>query len=100
VAGAGGVVGVAIGIGFGLHARTLSSDLSKKGAVYDPAQIDAGHRANTIAIVGMAGGTALVAAGAALYWWGYTQGRSAERVSLAPIVSNGLAGLVVAGTWR
>lgn len=98
--GAGGVVGVVIGIGFGLHAHTLSNDLSKPHAMYDPSKIDAGHRANAIAIVGMAGGTALAAAGAALYWWGYTHGPSAERVSLSPIVSDGLAGLVVAGTWR
>jgi tetratricopeptide (TPR) repeat protein len=98
--GAGGVIGVAIGIGFGLHARSLSSDLSKPRAMYDPSKIDAGHRANTIAIVGMAGGTALAAAGAALYWWGNTHGRSTEQVSLAPILSDQLAGLVVAGTWR
>ena len=98
--GAGGVVGVAIGIGFGIHARTLSNDLSKPRAMYDPSKIDAGHRANTIAIVGMAGGAALAAAGAALYWWGYTHGQSTERVSLAPIMSDQLAGLAVAGTWR
>jgi tetratricopeptide (TPR) repeat protein len=98
--GAGGVVGVVIGIGFGVHARTLSNDLSKPRAMYDPSKIDAGHRANTIAIVGMAGGTALAAAGAALYWWGYAQGRSTERVSLTPILSDQLAGLSVAGTWR
>jgi hypothetical protein len=41
-----------------------------------------------------------VAAGAALYWWGYTHGRSTERVSLAPIVSDRLAGMVVTATWR
>jgi tetratricopeptide (TPR) repeat protein len=98
--GATGVVGVVIGIGFGLHARTLSNDLSKPRAMYEPSKIDAGHRSNTIAIVGMAGGTALAAAGAALYWWGYTHGRSTERVSLAPIMSDRLAGLVIAGTWR
>lgn len=98
--GTGGVAGVVIGIGFGIHAHTLSSDLSKPHAMYDPSKIDAGHRANTIAIVGMAGGTALAAAGAALYWWGYTQGRSTERVSLSPILSDQLAGLVVSGTWR
>lgn len=97
-AGAGGVVGVVIGIGFGLHARTLSNDLSKPRAMYDPSKIDAGHRANTIAIVGMAGGTALAATGAALYWWGSTQGRSTEQVSLAPVMSDRLAGLVIAGT--
>jgi tetratricopeptide (TPR) repeat protein len=98
--GAGGVAGVLFGVGFGLHARSLSDELSKMDAVYDPSKVDAGNRANTIAIVGLAGGTALVAAGAALYWWGYTQGQSMERVSLAPIVSDRLAGLVIAGTWR
>jgi hypothetical protein len=68
--------------------------------VFDPDTDAAGHRANTIAYVGSIGGTVLVAAGAALYWWGYTEGRSAERVSVAPVVSDRLAGLVVAGTWR
>ncbi|HEX8111533.1 MAG TPA: hypothetical protein VF516_27570, partial [Kofleriaceae bacterium] len=98
--GAGGVVGVAIGIAFGLHARTLSNELSNTGVMYDPSKVDAGQRANTIAIAGMAGGTALVATGAALYWWGYMQGRSTERVSLAPILSERLTGLAIAGTWR
>jgi tetratricopeptide (TPR) repeat protein len=97
--GAGGVAGFLVGAGFGLHARSLSSELSKQGATYDPSKVDAGNRANTIAIVGMAGGAALVAVGAALYWWGYTQGQSMERVSLAPVVSDRVAGLVIAGTW-
>ena len=81
-------------------AEKSDDELSKTLAFYDPSKVDAGQRANTIAIVGMAGGTVLVAAGAALYWWGYTQSRLTERISLAPIVSNQLAGLVVAGTWR
>ena len=98
--GAAGFAGVVVGIGFGLHARSLADELSRPMAVYDPSKVDAGHRANAIAIVGMAGGTALVAAGAALYWWGYTQGQSTERISLAPLMSDRAAGLVVAGTWR
>jgi len=99
--GAGGVVGVAIGIGFAIHSRTLNDQVSNKpGMKFDPDTDAAGHRANTIAYVGTIGGTVLVAAGAALYWWAYTQGRSAERVSIAPVVSDRLAGLVVAGTWR
>jgi tetratricopeptide (TPR) repeat protein len=96
---AGGGVALAIGAGFGLHARTLSNELSKPHATYTTSKVDAGHRANTIAIVGMAGGTALVAAGAALYGWGYAHGRSTERVSLAPIASDRLAGMAVTGTW-
>ena len=99
--GAGGLVGVVVGIGFAVHSRTLNDRVSNKpGMKFDPDTDAAGHRANTIAYVGTIGGTALVAAGAALYWWGYTQDRSAERVSIAPMVSDRIAGLVVAGTWR
>ena len=96
--GAGGAVGLIIGTGFGLHARSLSNDLSKPGAPYDPSKVSSGQHANTIAIVGLAGGGALVAAGAALYWWGYTHGRPAEKLSLVPVVSGGGAGLVLSGT--
>jgi tetratricopeptide (TPR) repeat protein len=95
--GAGGAVALAIGIGFGLHARSLSDDLSRDGAVYDPARVRAGDRTNAIAIVGMAGGSALIAAGAALYWWGYTQSRADERVSLAPMLSQHTVGLGLSG---
>jgi tetratricopeptide (TPR) repeat protein len=99
--GAGGIAGVAIGIGFAVHSRTLNDRVSNKpGMMFDKATDDAGHLANTMAYVGVIGGTALVATGAALYWWGYTQGRSAERVSIAPVVSDRLAGLVITGTWR
>jgi len=96
-AGAGGVAALAIGIGFGLHARTLADEVSRDGSVYDPSKVRAGERANTIAIVGIAGGSVLIAAGAALYWWGYTQSRSTERVSLVPMVSHDTAGLVLSG---
>jgi tetratricopeptide (TPR) repeat protein len=99
--GAGGIASVAIGIGFAIHSRTLNDRVSNKpGMVFDPNTDSAGQRANTIAYVGTIGGTVLVATGAALYWWGYTQGRSAEGVSIAPLVSDRLAGLVVTGTWR
>src|SRR5512140_3111041 len=47
-AGGAGVVALGLGVGFGLHARSLSSDLSKPGATYDPAKVDSGERANTI----------------------------------------------------
>jgi hypothetical protein len=95
--GAGGVAAVAIGIGFGLHARSLSDDLSRDGAVYDPDKMRAGERANAIAIAGMAGGAALIVTGAALYWWGHTQDRAHVRVSLAPLVGERTAGVMVLG---
>jgi tetratricopeptide (TPR) repeat protein len=98
-AGAGGVAVLALGIGFGVHARSLSNDLSRRDAVYDPEKIRAGERADTIAIAGVTGGVALIATGAALYWWGSKQGRARERVSVAPFVLDRTAGLVVSGAW-
>jgi hypothetical protein len=37
---------------------------------------------------------------AAMYWLGHAQGRSTEQVSIAPVVSDRLSGLAIAGTWR
>lgn len=96
--GAGGAAALIVGTGFGLHARSLSSELSKPGATYDPSKVSSGRHANTIAIVGLAGGTALIAAGAAMYWWGYTHDRPAEKLALAPLVSGEVTGLVLSGT--
>ena len=93
--GAAGGVSLVIGIGFAVHGQSLSAEVEKQ---YDPAKVDAGHRANTVAAVGLAGGTLLVAGGAALYWWGYQQGRGAERLAIAPLVSDRVAGLVLSGS--
>lgn len=98
VSGAVGVIGLGVGTGFALHARSLSSELSRSGAQYDPEKVHAGQRADTIAIVGFAAGGALVVAGAALYWWG-RQDHSVERVGVAPVVSSQSAGLAVFGAW-
>ena len=97
-AGAAGVVGLGLGIGFGLHARSLSSELSRPGAQYSQSKYDAGQRANTIAITGLVGGAVLVAAGAAVYWWGHVEGEHADRVTLAPLLSDHFAGLAAVGT--
>jgi hypothetical protein len=97
--GAGGVVGVVIGIGFAVHSSTLNRRASAE-MTFDRGTDSAGHTANAIAYVGTIGGAALVAAGAAMYWWGHAQGRSAEQVSIAPVVADRLAGLAIAGTWR
>jgi len=96
--GAGGAVVLAVGAGYGLHARSLASELSRPGAVYDPAKVRAGQHANTIAITAMISGPVLIAAGAAMYWWGYTHDRRAEKLALAPMVSDQVVGLVVLGT--
>jgi len=93
--GAAGAVSLVVGVGFAIHGRSLSSEVEKH---YDPAKVDAGNRANTVAAIGLVGGTVLVAGGAALYWWGYRQGRGAERLTIAPLVTDRLAGLVVSGS--
>jgi hypothetical protein len=90
---------VVLGIGFAVHSSTLNRRAMAE-ARYDPGTNSAGHTANAIAYVGTIGGAALVAAGAAMYWLGYTQGQSAERMSIAPVVSDRLAGLAIAGTWQ
>lgn len=96
-AGALGAVSLAAGIGFALHARALVDELSRPGATYDAAKIDAGNTANRIALVGFVTGGALVAVGVTLYWRGAAEGKRGKRVTLAPIVSDRFAGLVVSG---
>ena len=95
--GAVGVVGVGVGIVFGLKARSLADDLSAPGAMFDPKKVDDGKSANRTAIIGLVGGTALVAVGVTLYWRGTVAKSSAEHVTLAPMVSDQVAGLAISG---
>jgi tetratricopeptide (TPR) repeat protein len=96
--GAVGVGALLVGAGFGFHADSLASELSKPGAMYDTDKVDAGEQANTVAILGLVGGAALVATGAALYWWGYREGSGKEVVTIAPMMADHMAGLVVSGS--
>jgi hypothetical protein len=93
-------VSLGLGIGFGLHARSLSNELSQPGATYSNDKVHSGETANKVAITGLVGGAVLVATGATLYWLGYSQGKHQERVTLAPMVSDQVAGFVVVGTLR
>jgi tetratricopeptide (TPR) repeat protein len=95
--GVTGVAALAVGVGFAIHGRSLSSELSRTGAVYDQDKVDAGNRANSIAAAGAIGGAVLIAAGATLYWWGHTKDQRVERVSIAPALSDRMAGFVVSG---
>lgn len=97
VIGVGGVVALGDSIRWAIRSKTLNDDVEQQ---FSPSKNAAGPHANTVAYEALAIGSALVVAGAGVYWWGYTQGRSAERVSLAPVVSDQSVGLVVAGTWR
>jgi hypothetical protein len=95
--GAIGVASLVVGVGFGVHARSLAGELSRPGATYDPGKVDAGQSANRVAIIGLVGGTLALAVGATLYWRGHARGKDAARVTVTPMVSDQLAGLVVGG---
>lgn len=98
-AGGVGVVALGVGIAFGIHARSLADELSQAGAMYDPKKVDRGHTANSIAITGIAAGSALVVAGALIYWRGLANRHTKEQISFAPVVGTDRIGLGVAGVW-
>ncbi|HSR97077.1 MAG TPA: tetratricopeptide repeat protein [Kofleriaceae bacterium] len=97
VSGAVGVVACGVAIGYGLRARSLSKELSEPNAAYSPAKVDAGHRDDHIMIAAWITGGVLVGAGGVLYYLGYQEGRHAQSLTLAPVVSGELTGLVVSG---
>jgi len=95
--GAVGVVGVGVGIVFGLKARSISDELSELHGVYSKDKEDDGKRANAFAIAGLVGGTVLVAAGVTLYWRGHVAKGRAERVAVTPMIGDQMAGFAVSG---
>jgi tetratricopeptide (TPR) repeat protein len=96
-----GVAAIAVGGAFGAHARSLSDELSKPGAVYDPDKVDAGEAAERNMYIGYAAGAALVAGGATLLILHWRTGERATTVSVAPSVdpSRGALGVVAAGRF-
>lgn len=94
--GGTGVAALAVGIGFGLHARTLSNQVSTQ---FDHDRYAAGGRANDIAITGFVSGGVLIATGAVLYAWGHAQDRGSEKAVVAPVLSDHSVGLAVLGCW-
>lgn len=98
ITGAVGVVACGVAIRYGLRASSLSSELSEPNAVYSPTKVNEGRSADNIAIAGWITGGVLVGTGSVLYYLGYQQGRHAQSLTLAPVVSGALTGLVVSGT--
>ncbi len=94
--GATGFATLAVGIGFGLHARALSDEVSMR---FDQSKYDAGVQANEIAIAGVVSGGVLIATGAVLYWWGHTQDRVSEKAVVMPVISDRSVGLTLIGCW-
>lgn len=91
-----GAAALAVGIDFGLHARTLAREVAEQ---FDQGKYDAGSRANKIALAGYISGGVLLATGAALYWQGHAQDRVSMRAVVVPSISNHGAGLALAASW-
>jgi tetratricopeptide (TPR) repeat protein len=90
-----GVVGIGAGVLFGLHARSLSNDLSAPGALYDPQKVSDGQAANRNMIISTIVGGALVAGGVVLYIVG--SNKQSEHVALLPIVLDHGGGIAFGG---
>jgi len=83
-----GIVGLGIGIGFGIRGASLKSEVADKcnmSCVWDSMEIQdlhqAGQRANTLSWIGYVGGGVALAGGVALYWYGRSR---VETVTVAP----------------
>ncbi|HEY4176575.1 MAG TPA: tetratricopeptide repeat protein [Kofleriaceae bacterium] len=97
VCGGAGVVSLGVGIGFALHARSLSNELSENMAVYSQDKVDRGERANVIGISGIVVGAALVGTGAFLYWRG-TNTHETQPLAFAPYATSEGAGFAIGGS--
>jgi hypothetical protein len=95
-AGATGVVALGVGVGFGVHGAHLSDEISRPGARYDRSKVDAGTRANILTATGLVTGVVLVGVGGVLYWRGHARDQR-EHVAIAPLVSDDLLGVALAG---
>jgi len=99
VSGGVGIAALAVGVGFGWHARSLSNELSEPMARYNQGKYDDGDRANQITVAGCVTGSVLVVAGAVLYWRGLARDRAPETAVVAPMVSERSMGLALVGRW-
>lgn len=93
-----GIVALAVGTGFGLHARSLSNQL-QPGHTWNPDTYAAGRRADKIAIAGFISGGALIGTGAVLYWLGHAQDHGLKQPVVAPAVWDHGVSLVLLAPW-
>ncbi len=82
-----GLAGIGLGIGFGVHARSLSNDLSQPGAVFDPGKFSSGQTANQVAIASYVAGGVLLATSVTLFALGHQHGHAdVHGVAVAPAI--------------
>jgi tetratricopeptide (TPR) repeat protein len=89
-----GVVGVGLGIAFGLHANTLHDEAYNPR--WDAAKLDSSKTYRTLEWVSFSVGGAAIVAGGLLYYLGWSAGTEAP-VALAPMVAPGTGGAVLCG---
>jgi tetratricopeptide (TPR) repeat protein len=90
-----GVVGIGLGIKFGLDARAASNAITANTMpwqIADHERFDAGERANRNMYISVIAGSALVVTGGVLYVLG-------RRTHVAPTVGARATGLAMWGTW-
>jgi hypothetical protein len=96
--GAAGVIAVGVGIGYRIHAGSLSDSASH--GVYDQGTYDAGKRAEKMQWLWYGTGAAALATGAALYLYGWRPAPAKPaQLSLLPVVGPGAAGLAAQGAF-
>jgi hypothetical protein len=95
--GAAGVVAIGVGATYGLKALKIANEVEDRFSMAREAE---GKRANKIAIACYISGGVLVGAGATLYWLGYRRDHREQALTIAPVVSAELTGIVVAGSFR
>lgn len=89
--GAVGVVGMAAGIYFGLHANSLYGEATKPNTVYDYSKDQSSKTFRTMEWVALGVGGAAIATGAVLYYMGASR-RGTSPVAITPMVAPGTGG--------
>ncbi|MBK9032433.1 MAG: hypothetical protein IPL61_14170 [Myxococcales bacterium] len=98
--GVAGVAGLAVGGYFGLHARSISDELSSHDGPWTDALLAKQHEgetAETRAIIGLAAGGALVVSGVILFALDQRARGRADDVALVPTLTPSSVGLAVSG---
>jgi hypothetical protein len=99
VCGAVGVAEIALGVGYGLKARSLSNKVAG-ATTFNPADDSAGLRDEKLQWGFLAGGAVVGAVGATLYYFGVRAARTTpSSLSLAPVLGPGTAGVSAMGVF-
>lgn len=99
-AGGAGVVTLAIGVGFGIHAKAISDEASRWD-MFHQARYDEGQAAQRNMYILTGVGAAALVAGGVLYYLGVRADATAERgaIAVVPAVGHAAVGLTAAGEF-